>query len=326
MMNARENYLAYLNHEPVDWVPCVGVDMYMLGGQREEWENGPLGQIGFDGFGNNWIPTDGANGQPALDPTILPITDVTEWESQLKLPNLDAIDWKAYAEEQLAGVDRSAKVLEYHTWNSIYLRLGHLLGFEEALCSFYEEPEATLALCDRLADYKIALLERVHEYIKPDTFVHYDDVTTSLSLFMSPSIYCEFIKPAHKRINDAAIAMGMIPQIHVCGKCEDIVEDIIEEGSQAWQSAQPMNDLAGIIQRYGDRLSVTGGYDTQGAPGQADASEEITAAEVLRCMDEYGRFGKSYCFMGFKLGFRDPFLIQEAMREGRACIEKLRNS
>ena len=47
MMNARENYLAYLNHEPVDWVPCVGVDMYMLGGQREEWENGPLGQIGF---------------------------------------------------------------------------------------------------------------------------------------------------------------------------------------------------------------------------------------------------------------------------------------
>lgn len=323
-MNTRENYLAYLNHEPVDWVPVFGVDMYILGGQDEEWENGPIAHEGFDGFGNNWVPTYGTGGQPALDPKIIPITDVAEWESQLVLPNLDAIDWQEYANQQLAQVNRSEKVVEYHTWNSIYLRLGHLLGFEEALCAFYEEPEATKALCDRLADYKIALLERVANYIKPDAYVHYDDVATARSLFMSPEIYRRFIKPAHTRMNDAARALGMIPQIHICGKCEDILEDVIEEGSVAWQSAQPMNDLPSIIERLGDRLSIAGGYDTQGAPGQADTPDDVVIAEVKRCMQEYGKFGKGYCFMGFRLGgAADPALFGTAVAEGHACIDAL---
>ncbi len=326
MMNTRENYLAFLNHEPVDWIPVLGVDMYMLGGQAETWENGPVGQEGLDGFGNNWVPTEGANGQPALDPKIIPITDVCDWENQLVLPDLDAIDWQSYADQQLAQVDRNEKVVEYHTWNSTYLRLGHLLGFEEALCAFYEEPEATLALCEKLADYKIALLERVNHYLKPDTYVHYDDVATARSLFMSPEIYRKFIKPAHTRMNNAAREMGIIPEIHICGKCEDIIEDVIEEGSVAWQSAQPSNDLVGILEKYGDKISVLGGYDTQGAPGQMDAAPEVVEQEVIRCMREYGQFGKSYGFFGFKMGGMDPALFVCAVREGHACIERLKNA
>lgn len=303
-MNPRENYLALLNHEPTEWVPGLRIspDVAMLGARLEYWENGPL-EGGLDYFGNGWIPTASAGGQPALDPDIIPLDDVCDWEDKVTFPNLDKIDWDAYAEKMLGLItSRDEQVVEYHTWNSVFLRFTHLLGFEDALCAFYEEPEASLALCNAIADYKIALLERVAKYLKPDAYVHYDDVATDRSLFMSPEVYREFIKPCHTRMNDAARALGMIPEIHVCGYCTDILEDLIEEGSQAWQSAQPVNDIPDIIERLGDRLSVIGGYDSNGKPGYPDVSDETIRADVDRCMDEYGKFGRAYGFFGFFLG------------------------
>jgi len=57
-------------------------------------------------------------------------------------------------------------------------------------------------------------------------------------------------------------------------------------------------------------LSVLGGYDTQGRPGHDDATDEEIATEVHRCLDEYGKYGHSYGFMGFRLGnMRDPRIL-----------------
>lgn len=323
-MTPRENYLAFQRHEPVDWIPTFAIDFYITGSQLEWWENGPI-KGGVDGFGNGWIPTDSAAGQPALDPSVVPLDDVCDWEDKVVFPDLDAIDWAKFAEEQLAGKDRNEKIIEYHTWNSVFLRLTHLLGFEEALCSFYEEPEATKALCMAIADYKIKILERAAKWIQPDAYVHYDDVATSNSLFISPDTYREFIKPGHIRMNEAAIGLGITPEIHVCGYCEEIIPDIIEEGSVVWQSAQPCNDIDRIIREYGDKISVMGGYDTQGLPGYDDASDEVIAAEVHRCIDQYGQYGHSYGFMGFRLGnMRDPRILGGAAAYGHEYMEKRR--
>ncbi len=324
MMNKRENYLALLNHEPVDWIPVLIADWAWVGGQAETWENGPAGG-GLDGFGNGWIPTSSAAGQPALDPFNIPLEDPCDWQDVVKFPDLDAIDWEKYAEEQLAPWNRDEMVIEYHTWNSVFLRATHLLGFENALCAFIEEPEAMFDLCDAIADYKIRLLERVKKYINPDSYVHYDDVATGKSLFMSDDVYRKFIKPAHKKMNDAARAMDIIPVSHICGKCESIIEDVIEEGAVAWQAAQPSNDICGIIEKYGDKLAVIGGYDTQGPAGMADCSDEMCVAEVARCMDEYAKYGRSYGFFGLRLGkVPDEVMFGAAIQMGHEAIAKLR--
>jgi hypothetical protein len=299
-MDMRENYLAFLNHEPTEWIPGMFSDVYICGGNHEEFETGPA-EGGQDGFGVLWRPTNSASGQGVPAANHIVLEDITAWEDVVKFPDLDAVDWEEYSRIQLAGKDKKDRVLEYHAWNSQFLRLTHLMGFENALCALYEEPEACEALMSAITDYKIRLIEYVAKYFQPDSFVNYDDVATERGLFMSPATYRELIKPQHKRMNDAAKAFGMIPQQHCCGYCQEIIPDFIDEGSAVWQSAQPSNDIEWILQTYGDRIGVTGGYDTQGFPGTPAASVREIEEEVDRCIDTYGRFGKSYCFMGLLL-------------------------
>ena len=304
MMNPRENYLALLNHEETDYIPFLLLDGVFAGGQLETFENGPV-EGGLDGWGCNWIPTSSAGGQPALDPTVILLEDVCDWEDVVQFPDLDAFDWQGLADMQLAGQNRDEKIIEYHSWNSTFLRMSHLMGFEGALCAMIEEPEASYALLDAIADHKVRVIERAYEYFKPDTFVHYDDTATERATFMSPETYRELIKPSHKKINDAALAYGMIPETHICGYCTEIIEDTIEEGSAAWQAAQPMNDIAALIEKYGDRFAIIGGFDSNGGPGLPDSTPEEITADIDRCWEEYGKFGKAYGFFGFFLGAMD---------------------
>ena len=301
-MDDRENYLlTVVEHQKTGHIPRrtsrVNVD---CGGAYEEFENGPECG-GFDGFGVKWEPTQSTGGAlvPLSEPIVL--TDITRWKEQVTFPDVDAVDWKGMAELQLAGVDRSRTVVEYSAYNAQFLRVTHLMGFMKGLCAFVEEPEACEELLDAITDYKIRCAERIAEYFRPDFYTAYDDVATQSSLFLSPSVYRRLIKPQHKRVNDAVRAMGMYPVIHTCGKCEALIQDFIDEGAVAWTSAQPVNDIAGILREYGNRISVMGGYDSNGRPGTLDASDEEVEAEVRRCLREYGGYG-SYVFAGFRMG------------------------
>ena len=89
----------------------------------------------------------------------------------------------------------------------------------------------------------------------------------------------------------------------VCGKVDEIMPDIIATGATIWQTAQHMNDLAGIQDKYGDRLCIHGGWDSYGAASQPGASEEDIRAEVRRCIDTYGAKGN---YMLFPIIFGDP--------------------
>lgn len=322
MYTMRENYEAFLAHEETEWVPDFFTDIKTAGSDHELWENGDPAKDNYDEFGTKWVKVESAMGQGTPDANIIPLDDVCDWEDKVHFPDLDAIDWEAYRDQELAGYDRDAQVLEYHTWNSIFLRFSHLLGFEEALCAFYEEPEATHALLEAITDYKIRLVGYIDKYFKPDAICHYDDTATAKSLFMGPDVYREFIKPCHKRLNDAIRSYGIIPETHVCGYCTDIIPDMIDEGSAAWQSAQPCNDIAAIIEQYGDRISVVGGYDSQGAPGQPDATPAIVDAEVKRCMEEYGRFGHSFACWAIVLGSMSDPHIQECLGAGIQAMTK----
>lgn len=323
MLSPKENYLAVLNHEKPDFVPDVALDVMMVGGAFETFENGPLGG-GPDDFGLEWVCTASANGQATPAPGCVPVPDVTEWKKYLKIPDLGKVDWEEYAKMSFAGQDRDRKVVIYGTWNSIFLRFSHLLGFEDALIAMYEEPEACMEMMQAIADYKCDLIEQIGKYFKPDIITHYDDVCTERGPFMPPEIYRQMIKPMHKQMNDAIKSVGALPSQHCCGFTEELIPDYIDEGAVSWEAAQPSNDIVKILREYGDRFTVVGGYDTQGLPGREDVTDEEIEAEVKRMLDTYAPEG-SFASMAFLLtNDADPMAFVRSMMRIAAYTDKIR--
>lgn len=293
-MNRRENMLAILNHQPHDHIGNFKTDMCQCGGSLETFDNGPKGG-GLDGFGVNWLPSESALGQGV--PVGKPILeDICAWEDIVKFPDLDAFDWEEQARIQLAAYKPEEQIVEYGMWNGPFLRLSHLMGFENCLCAMYEEPEACKALLDAIVDYKISVAERAVKYFHPDSICTYDDVATERATFMSPEIYRELIKPAHTRFNKAVRDMGVIPNAHVCGKCEAIVPDLVDEGAAAWEICQPENDLLRLQAELGDKLAFIGCYDMKGELAYRDASEEEIRASARKAIDTYGPGGNFAMF------------------------------
>ena len=309
MMTRRENLLALLRHEPHDHVPNFMTDFCFTGGSRETFENGPAGG-GADGFGCEWMGSVSALGAGVPKPGAVVLTDITAWEDVVHFPDLDAFPWEEEAEKQLANFDPVNQVHEYSMWNAQFLRLTHLMVFEDGMCAMYEEPEACAALLSAITDYKIRCAEYAHKYFKPDTICAFDDVATQTSTFMSPDVYRELIKPEHKRFNDAVRSMGIIPNIHICGRCEAIVPDVADEGSQAWEVCQPENDLLGLQEALGDKLAFLGGFDMRGELAWGEQPEEVLRAAARECIDKYAPGGN--------YGFQGMILYADGAQFGRA--------
>ena len=199
------------------------------------------------------------------------------------------------AEIELKDYD-GTKVLTYFCEQGLFDRLTQLMGFENALMSLLLEPEECTEFFERMADYKIQIIQLVAKYYHPDVFLYSDDIAKADSLFMSPDTYRELIKPNQARIIQAIIDNGMIPEQHTCGKCEAVIDDYVEIGVQSFFPAQASNNIVEIQKKYGDRLIINGGFDSQGPAGLPNADEQTLREEGRRTAREYAVNG-SYMFI-----------------------------
>ena len=298
-MNAKENYLSALRHEPTEWVPVDEECVYFVGSVNSMEMS--TEQEGEDGFGVKWLSTDSTGGGFMPDPryNVLSADDICDWRDIVKFPEPSKYPWKEESEAELEGIDRETTCIDFFSLNGPHDRLVALMGFEDALIALSEEPEAAAELMAAIADYKIECLDYAAEYYHPDTYTLCDDVATQKNPFMSPEVYRELISPQHARIAAHARELGIIPILHCCGHAEVLVDDYLSEGWNAWCSVQPCNDISSLLDSYGDRLTIIGGYDTNGPAGMTD-DEQILDAEVERCYESYGT-KPGYVFSGFIL-------------------------
>ncbi len=312
----REEYFKFLRHEPTTIVvnQLIATAMAGFGALNGPWiEKGPMGG-GYDGFGVRWVTPASGGGAAIPAPGEFILEDVCDWREVVKFPDLEAFDWTADAQMHLGNVDRRAQAVDFGLGNGVFERLASLMGFEEALCAMVTDPEEVDAFFTALTDWKIEFAKKVKQYYNPDTITYYDDIATERNLFMSPNTYRTLIKPHHKRFAMAARELGMLPIYHCCGRAEDVVEDMIDCGWVAWTSVQPSNDIVSLCKAYGDRFGFIGGFDSNGRPAQADATEEESRAEVRRCIDVYGSTERGFCLFAFKLvNSLDPAVIGGAL-------------
>lgn len=143
------------------------------------------------------------------------IKDITKWKETVHMPRTEFTDeeWAA-AIEQIQSIDREKYFVAPFIAPGIFEKLHYLMGMEECMINFYDEPEAMHELIDYLVDYELKLAKEVIDHIHPDALFHHDDWGSQKSSFISPDMFDEFILPAYEKIYGYWKANGVQLIIH----------------------------------------------------------------------------------------------------------------
>jgi hypothetical protein len=283
MLTAKENALLAISGQTPEYVPLAdAVDPFLVSATGDI-EGGIWPAT--DAFGVTWIATkEGA----IPDHSKFHFSDINEWRAHVSIPNPDDYDFTAYAERDLAGIYRDTQLVNVINTAGLFDRIVSLMGFEDALIAFVTDTEAIKDFYGELTAFKIRMIERIVDAYKPDMITYFDDVATANGLFIKPDTWREVIMPFERQIGEAIRSQDVIFNRHLCGKAEDIIDDLVEIGVQVWNSAQIMNDLAAIQQRHQGELCIEGGWDSTGPVSFAGASTEAVIEEAKRCIATYG--------------------------------------
>lgn len=259
-MARKDVCLAVYNGEQVDrFVHPKDTHIIMTPGERnmggEEQPNGAI--IGLDWFGSKWVAPKqmGPWAGGTIAPDGCPCDDIEEAVKFVPTPEqVRAFDWKGWAEEVLQGYDPDEQILFVRSMTGFFERMHCLIGFEDALCAFYEDPESVEALFAAILEYKKTVVDCVCQVCKPDIFCFDDDYGTANNTFMSPDMWREFFPQYWKPLVDHVHAKGMKFELHSCGYVTPLVGDFVELGMDSLQPVQTHNDLKMIKEKYGDKL------------------------------------------------------------------------
>ncbi len=291
-MTKREQLLQVYQHKNIGYVPCFFTDFDFS--KPAEINERPE-QGGLDWFGVEWefVPAVLA---PMVKPGTQRLTDITKWREELVFPDLDAIDWAAAAAAETAKWDRENKISFMMLINGVFERTHALMGFEDAMCAMYEEPEEYQALVDAITEYKLKVIDIIGTYYKPDVLCFHDDYGTNDNLMMSAEMWRHFFKEPLRKIIERAHSHGIIYEHHSCGYIAPIFDDLVELGIDAIDPLQIKNPVRELKDKYQDRVTFVGGFDNQNVFDRVGVTEEEIRAEVVRAYSELAPGGSFVAF------------------------------
>lgn len=321
-LTERENCLIAYRHGVPEWIPIVRDAICHLG----FWSGNELGirgeevEPGFtlDVFGCRW---DQRYGMPMADEvnTLLTLDTLEDWRDIVKIPHPEEWDWDILAGAELAQYDPN-KVMVYFSEQGCFDRLITMAGFQDTCIAMMTEPEICHDIFSMIADFKIELIGCVKKYLNPDVFMYTDDIAELKGLMISPKIYREMLKPYHARIISTIKENGMIAEFHTCGDCSEVLEDYVEIGVDSFFPASACNNIPAIKKKFGNKLVVCGGFDSQGLPGRIDASREVEFAEAKRVIEDCAK-GGSFIFAPTLLGEGNMLVVDMVDGPGKDLYE-----
>jgi len=252
------------------------------------------GTEAVDMWGVKWIFEDFS---PAAHPSYTDedkvVTDIAEWKKQVTLPDIKAIssqiDWTE-TEAFCNSVDRSEKLVVCMMFPGILERFITLLGFEDAVFAFYDEPEAAKELLEAITDVKIAIFDETYEHCHPDMIEAHDDWGNANNLSMSIAMWHEFVKPYVARFYAHMKEKGVIISHHSDCFTEPLAPEMVELGIDIWQGGTIKNNLQAVKIATDHKLVLMTGIQGTICDGP-DATEESIRAEVRRAIAEYAPGG-----------------------------------
>ncbi|MDR2108665.1 MAG: hypothetical protein LBP28_04295 [Coriobacteriales bacterium] len=297
---SRQQFLDYLSckTEHYDFDGKV----MMTGGAAPEFEvlwhpicERPLFHSGYDVFGVHWSRAKPASHYTQGQEPIL--SDIEKWREQVRFPKVERFDWD-YVAEQAENLDRENKVSVVTLAIGPFERTTTLSAFDDALVNAISEPELYAELINRIADYKIEVIEYLHRYGKPDIINLHDDWGTAQNTFFNPELWREVIKPATERMYQAVRAGGSIVGQHSCGHVTPLLDDALAIGMQIWEAQTEANDIPALKEKYRGSLRILAPPPAQGDElGESGDEDEDSGPPVEALPKNYQPYSEKPTFL-----------------------------
>jgi len=304
-----ENYLRMLRGEMPEYVPTMmdGGGMFIQMEYSKGWRP-PLGtsvpgEIWYDMWGVPWVSEWNASNGSLPAPGQFILEDITKWRDVIKKPALlENIDWEYCASVDLPKMDPQFLVSGGPSVGIGYFQtLVAFMGFDNGLIACMEEPEEVKAMLNFLLELNLEMAKEFIHYYKPGLYGMGDDIAHERAPFVSMAVFEDIFEPIWRADVAPYKDAGCLASIHVCGKLEELIPAIVDMGFNAWNPAEPQNDLVAIKSAYNGKFAVCGGFDGNGPVCYPETTEEEVRAYVKQQLDLYAP-GGAYAFGGGIMG------------------------
>ncbi|MDR0489888.1 MAG: veratrol--corrinoid protein metyltransferase [Oscillospiraceae bacterium] len=335
MLTEKQNYLMLLNGEQPEWVPqytfgpMPGAAKPVATHMHEPPILIPhrLNSGGKDIWGVNYIPTYETGNALIPEPDNFILKDIRQWRDVIKAPDVSGVDWEVMVKKHIeqTGIDRTQTALALNLHFGYFQHLMSFMGFSEGLMAMHEETDEVMELFDYICSFFINVAENVIDLYNPDILTLMDDTAAWGAPFISPKMYKDMLVPFHDRYAKMGRDRGLPMTMHNCGKCESIIEYLVEMGIKAWDPAQTCNDLSAVKEKYGNNFVIGGGWDGRGCLLDPDVTDEEIVASAEETFRKYAP-GGGFMWCG---GFLGPIDDAEVKRKNgvlHGAVDKLARS
>ncbi|HUZ45405.1 MAG TPA: uroporphyrinogen decarboxylase family protein [Terriglobia bacterium] len=167
-----------------------------------------------------------------------------------------------------------------------------LRGMGRALLDIAEDPAFAGEMLRRCADFSVELSQAAVQRFALDWLWTGDDVSSQLSMLMSPGAWRKLIKPHLARVVAVGKQKGLWVAYHCCGALRPIIPDLIEIGVDVLNPVQcncPGMEPLELKAEFGKHLAFMGGVDTQGVlPAGTVAEVRRATARLVEGMTRDG--------------------------------------
>ena len=293
-ISVRENFRrAYTRNNPL-WVPCSltettgGLLTDVTGAPEMDWSIDHRYDW-TDWFGCDWTFVNEVGGS-MLKPGTHAVSDICNWEKEVKWPEIKEADIKAYCEKFLSERCSPDKLIQIDFGQSMTERLVAILGgYTEAMEALMIEPEAVKDFLEAYSEWSVKLFDTVYKYVKMDTIIYHDDFGTERDTFFSEKMMEDIVfEPSvklyhHIKKNDICFIL------HSCGCVGRFLPYMIDFKADMLQLQARANNLSELKEKYGDKVGFMLNIRDFGT------DKKVMFDQIHETVDVYGKGGGLYC-------------------------------
>ena len=198
--------------------------------------------------------------------------------------------------EERLGEDQMAVLKSYKTrdfplivisdrWGGFFGPIRNLTGVEKLCMLFYDNIKFVEMMMDTIADFIIAMLEKLFTYTDIDVFGFWEDMAYKTGPLISPEFVKKYMVPRYRRVTDYLRSKGVKwIALDSDGMVNDLLPHWLDAGINTIYPFEPQAgmDVIDVRRRFGRDLRMWGGVDKRVlAKGKQHIDDELKRVRPL---------------------------------------------